>query len=304
LITDKKISSAQEILGLLQHAATTGSQLVLIADDIDGDALSTLVMNKLRGTLKVVSLKAPSFGDRRKAILEDLAILTGAEFVSEERGFSLKEATPEWLGRANQVIATKEQTTVVGGRGTKEAIAARVRAIDSAIHLASSQYEKDQLQQRRAKLQGGVAVISVGAPTETEMKKKKQLFEDSLNATRAALAQGIVPGGGMTLVRAARTIQKSPDPEEATGASILLKACDAPFKQIVSNGGFDGSLYLEEILQRGGSFGFNVISEKIEDLPLAGVMDPAKIVKTGLTIAVSAAGVALLTEVLVAEEMV
>lgn len=303
LITDKKITSAQEILGLLQHAAATGSDLIIIADDIDGDALSTLVMNKLRGTLKVAAIKAPSFGDRRKALLEDLAILTGAEFVSEERGYSLKEATPEWLGEATHVIATKDHTTIVGGGGDDEQIQERIRTIDAEIKNCTSQYEKEQLQQRKAKLQGGVAVISVGAPTESEMKKKKQLFEDSLNSTRSALEEGIVPGGGIALLRSARAIQKNTDPEDTVGASILLKACEAPFKQIVSNAGFDGAILLEEILKQGASFGFNVISEKIEDLSRAGVMDPAKIVKNCLIIAVSAAGVALLTEVLIAEEV-
>ncbi|HEV7735953.1 MAG TPA: molecular chaperone GroEL, partial [Chlamydiales bacterium] len=204
LITDKKIGSAQEILPLLQQVAASGGELVIIADDIEGDALSTLVMNRLRGTLKVVAIKGPGFGDRRKALLEDLAILTGAELVSEERGLSLKHLDHEWLGSASQVICSKDKTTIVGGEGKQEKIKARIQQIEREIKEATSAYDEKYLQERKAKLQGGVAVIRVGAPTESEMKKKKQMFEDSLNSTRAALESGVVPGGGVGLLRASR----------------------------------------------------------------------------------------------------
>jgi chaperonin GroEL len=307
LITDKKVGSAQEILGFLQHVATTGSELVIIADDIDGDALSTLVMNRLRGTLKVAAVKAPGFGDGRKEILKDLVALTGATLVSEEMGLSLKEGKPEWLGSASQVIASKDKTTVVGGHGTKAQIAARIQQIDAELALASSTYDKEKLQERKAKLQGGVALICVGAPTESEMKKKKQLFEDSLNSTRAALEEGVVAGGGVALLRASqsasRSLEKTLKGEEAIGATLLLKACQAPFKQIATNAGFDGAVLLEEALQKGENFGFNAVSGKVEDLPLAGVIDPVKLVKNCLIYAVSIAGVALMTQGLIAEEV-
>jgi chaperonin GroEL len=306
LITDKKVGSAQEILSLLQHVATTGSELIIIADDIDGDALSTLVMNKLRGTLKVAAIKAPGFGDGRKAILNDLVALTGATLVSEERGLSLKDAKLEWLGSASQVIASKDKTTIVGGKGTPEHIKARIQEIDAELAISTSTYDKEKLQERKAKLQGGVAVIRVGAPTESEMKKKKQLFEDSLNSTRAALEEGVVPGGGVALLRAARSasgsVKQNLKAEEAIGAKLLLKACEAPFKQIASNAGFDAAVLLEEALQKGQSFGFNAVSGKVEDLTVAGVIDPVKLVKNCLIYAVSVAGVALMTEGLIAEE--
>ena len=303
LITDKKISSAQEILPLLQQVAASGGELVIIADDIDGDALSTLVMNRLRGTLKVVAIKGPGFGDRRKALLEDLAILTGAELVSEERGLSLKNLDQEWLGSASQVICSKDKTTIVGGEGKQEKIKARIQQIESEIKEATSTYDEKNLQERKAKLQGGVAVIRVGAPTESEMKKKKQMFEDSLNSTRAALEGGVVPGGGVGLLRASRDVEQSLTADERVGSALLLKACEAPFKQIASNAGFDGSILLEEALKAGGHFGFNAVSEKMEDLVLAGVLDPVKIVKNCLIYAVSVAGVALMTEGLIAEEV-
>lgn len=302
LITDKKITSAQEILPILQHIATTGAELLLIADEIEGDALSTLVMNKLRGTLKVAAVKAPAFGDRRKAILEDLAILTGAEFFTEDKGLLLKEATPEDLGRAEQVIITKEKTTLVGGKGHASEVKARIAQIEAEMKKATSDYDREKLEERKAKLQGGVAVIRVGAPTESEMKKKKQLFEDSLNSTKAALEEGIVPGGGIALLRASKTLKLALQEEELVGANILLKACEAPFKQIAINTGFDGSLLLEEVLQGGKNIGFNAVTEKVEDLLKAGVIDPAKVVKNSLLYAVSVAGVALLSEALMAND--
>ncbi len=301
LITDKKIASVQEILPILQHVATTGSELLIIAEEIEGDALSTLVVNKLRGTLKVAAIKAPGFGDSRKALLEDIAILTGGIVVTEEKGLILREAGPEVLGKADQIIITKEKTTLVGGKGKSKEIKARVAQLEAEAAKTDSNYDREKLVERKAKLQGGVAVIKVGAPTESEMKKKKQMYEDSLNSTRAALEEGIVPGGGVALLRASLACQKfEMSKEEAVGAAILLKACEAPFKQIVNNAGFDSSILLEEVLQKGKNFGFNVLSEKVEDLLKSGVIDPAKVVKNSLSHAVSMAGIVLLSETLIA----
>lgn len=300
LITDKKISSAQEILPILQHIATGGQELLIIADEIEGDALSTLVINKLRGTLKVAAVKAPGFGDRRKAMLEDLAILTGGELVTEEKGIILREAESDVLGRADQVIVNKEKTTIVGGKGNSKAIQDRIAQIDEEIKRTTSSYDKEKLEERKAKLQGGVAVIKVGAPTESEMKQKKQMFEDSLNATRAALEEGIVPGGGMTLLRASRSSDLKLSKEEEVGAQILYRACEAPFRQIVLNCGYDPSVLLEEVLKSPKTFGFNAISEKVDDLLNCGVIDPAKVVKNSLMYAVSMAGIILLSESVIA----
>lgn len=301
LITDKKISSVQEILPILQHVATTGQELIIIAEEIEGDALSTLVVNKLRGTLKVTAVKAPGFGDRRKALLEDIAVLTGATVVSEEKGLVLREAEADVLGRADQIVIDKEKTTIVGGKGKAGEIKARIVQIDAELAKATSSYDKEKLEERKAKLQGGVAVIKVGAPTESEMKKKKQMFEDSLNSTRSALEEGIVPGGGVALLRASRACAKLDlSKEEDVGAQILLKACEAPFKQIVTNTGYDSSVILDEVLKKEKSFGFNAISEKVEDLLKCGVIDPAKVVKISLTHAVSMAGIVLLSEALIA----
>ena len=301
LITDKKITSAQEILPILQHIATSGQELIIIADDIEGDALSTLVVNKLRGTLKVAAVKAPGFGDRRKEMLEDIAILTGGQVVTEDKGLLLREAESDVLGRADQVIITKEKTTIVGGKGAQKEIKGRVAQIENEIQKATSSYDKEKLEERKAKLQGGVALIKVGAPTESEMKKKKQMFEDSLNATRAALEEGIVPGGGVTLLRAARSVADLKlGKEEEVGAQILLRACEAPFRQIVLNSGFDPSLLLEEVLKQGKTFGFNALTELVEDLLKCGVIDPAKVVKNSLAHAVSMAGIVLLSESIIA----
>ncbi|PIS02492.1 MAG: chaperonin GroEL [Chlamydiae bacterium CG10_big_fil_rev_8_21_14_0_10_42_34] len=302
LVTDKKISSAQELLPILQHIATTGQELLIIADDIEGDALSTLVVNKLRGTLKVAAVKAPAFGDRRKSILEDIAILTGATLVTEEKGLILRDAGADVLGSADQIIVDKEKTTVVGGKGSETEMKARIAQIDAELKNTTSNYDKEKLEERKAKLQGGVAVIKVGAPTESEMKKKKQMYEDSLNSTRSALEEGIVPGGGVALLRASRACTELKlSKEEQVGAQILLKACEAPFKQIITNTGFDSSIVLNEVLGKEKSFGFNALSEKVEDLLKCGVIDPAKVVKSSLTHAVSMAGIVLLSEALIAD---
>lgn len=300
LITDKKISSIQEILPLLQTIAGTGQELLIIADDIEGDALSTLVINKLRGTLKVCAVKAPGFGDRRKDLLEDIAILTGATVVSEEMGMVLREATSEILGKAEKIIVTKDKTTVVSGQGDLKKIRARVEQIGAEIKITESSYDKEKLEERKAKLSGGVAVIRVGAPTEPEMRQKKQAFEDSLNSTKAALEDGIVPGGGVALFRASKAIsQLQLTGDEKSGAQIVAKACEMPLRQIVLNAGHDISVVVEEVASKESSFGFNALTEKVEDLVVAGIVDPAKVVKYALQIAISSAGIALLSEVLI-----
>ena len=299
LITDKKITSVQEILPILQSIASTTTELLIIADDIEGDALSTLVVNKLRGTLKVCAVKAPGFGDRRKALLEDIAILTGATLVSEETGTLLKEATAEVLGSAEKIVITKDKTTLVSGNKNAQAIQARIKQIEAESAATTSSYDKEKLDERKAKLGGGVAVIRVGAATEPEMKQKKQMFEDSLNSTRAALEEGIVIGGGCALLRASRLATLKLSGEEAIGAQIVFKACEAPFKQIAINTGFDSSVLLDEVLAANDHCGFNAMSEIVEDLLKAGVVDPAKVVKNALRFAVSTAGIVLLSEVLI-----
>ena len=300
LLTDKKINSIQEILPLLQTVATAAAELLIIADDLEGDALSTLVINRLRGTLKVCAVKAPGFGDRRKAMLEDIAILTGATVVSQDTGMSLREMTSEVLGNAEKVVVTKENTVVIGGQGDPKKIAGRVKQIEAEINTTDSSYDKEKLEERKAKLSGGVAVIRVGAPTEPEMRQKKQAFEDSLNSTRAALEDGIVPGGGIALFRAAKGISKLKlNGDELTGAQIVLKACEAPFRTIVSNTGHDSSVILEQVLKSDMNYGFNALTEKVEDLVAAGIVDPAKVVKSALQFAVSSAGIVVLSEVLI-----
>jgi chaperonin GroEL len=300
LITDKKISSVQEILTILQSVATTASELLIIADDIDGDALSTLVINRLRGTLKVCAVKAPGFGDRRKAMLQDLAILTGATFISEETGSYLKDAGMETLGSAEKVSVTKDKTIIVSGHGNASAIKARIHQIDAELKITESSYDREKLEERKAKLSGGVAVIRVGAPTEPEMKQKKQMFEDSLSSTRAALEEGILPGGGVALLHACKAAEGlSLSAEELPGAKMVIRACEAPFRQIVINAGLDSSTALEEVLKQGGNAGYNATTEKIEDMLAQGVIDPAKVVKHALTYACSTAGIVLLSEALI-----
>jgi chaperonin GroEL len=302
LVTDKKISSAQDILPILQQIATTGSQLLIIADDLDGDALSTLVVNKMRGSIKVAAVKAPAFGDRRKAILQDIAILVGAQYITEDTGWVLKDVDADVLGKASQVTITKDKTTLVVAQGNEKSIQERIAQIESEITIAQNSYDKEKLQERKARLQGGVAVIKVGAATETEMKQKKQIFEDSLHSTRSALEEGIVVGGGVALLHAAKRYQdKIENKEEAIGAQILLRAAEDPFRQIVLNGGYDPSLMLEECLEKGPPFGFHAITERVENLKDAGIMDSVKVVKNSLIHAVSIAGIVFLSEAVIVD---
>lgn len=301
LITDKKISSAQEILPILQSISAESKSLLIIAEEIEGDALSTLIVNKLKGNLKVACIKAPGFGDARKALLEDIAALCGAIVVSEEKGMLLKEANSDVLGNADQILITKEHTTIIGGKGGKASIDMRIAQIDHEWEKATSDYEKEKLQNRKACLQGGVALIKIGATSESEMKRKKRIYENSLSSTKCALEEGIVPGGGVSLLRALKALDLSAfSEEEKVGAKLLKKALKAPFQKIVSNAGFDPFVLMEEVLQKEGFFGFNVISETIEDFLLSGIVDPVKVVKNSVQHAVSMAGVILLSEALIA----
>lgn len=302
LIIDKRISNIHEILPILQSIATTGKELLIIAEDIEGDALSTLVVNRLRGTLKVAAVKAPGFGDRRKAMLEDIAVLTSATVISEETGGSLKDIPLSALGTCEKVDITKEHTTIVQGAGSPDKIKARVAQLEKEIALAENSYDKEKLEERKAKLSGGVAVIRVGAATEPELKQKKQVFEDSLNSTRSALEEGVGPGGGVILLRASAAIKKlNLTGDEKLGADIVLLACETPLKQIVINAGRDGSVVLAEVKTKPASYGYNAMTDKVEDLLEAGVMDPVKVVKNCLIHAISTAGIVLISEALIAD---
>ena len=306
LITDKKISVISDILPLLEQLVQAGKKLFIIAEDVEGEALSTLIVNRLRGTLNVVCVKAPGFGDRRKEMLQDIAILTGGQVISEELGLTLKDATVDMLGRARQVKVTKENTIIVDGMGDKQAIADRVAQIRAQISNTTSEYDREKLQERLAKMAGGVAVIKVGAATETEMKEKKLRIEDALNATRAAVEEGIVAGGGTAYVNAVPAVEKlisKVEGDEKTGVQIIVKALQEPVRQIAANAGIDGSVVLEKIKSsRKVGYGFDAYKEVYCDMIGAGIVDPAKVTRSALENAASVSSMVLTTEALVADK--
>ena len=306
LITDKKISNIQELLPVLEQVVQAGKKLVIIAEDVEGEALNTLIVNRLRGTLNVVCVKAPGFGDRRKEMLQDIAILTGGTVISEEVGLELKSATMDMLGRARQVKVTKENTTIVDGAGDSQAIKDRVGQIRTQISTTTSDYDKEKLQERLAKLAGGVAVIKVGAATETEMKEKKLRIEDALNATRAAVEEGVVAGGGtifVNVIPAVEALLSSVEGDEKTGVRIVAKALEAPIRQIAANAGLDGSVILEKVRTSGKTgYGFDAYKEEYCDMVSAGIIDPAKVTRSALENAASVSAMVLTTESLVADK--
>ncbi len=304
LICEKKISNMKELLPVLEPVVQAGKSLLIIAEDIDGEALATLVVNRLRGSLKIAAVKAPGFGDRRKAMLEDLAILTGGQVISEERGYTLENATMDMLGTTEKIEIDKDNTTIINGAGSKEAIQSRIGQIKAQMEATTSDYDKEKLQERLAKLAGGVAVLYIGAATEVEMKEKKDRVDDALAATRAAVEEGIVPGGGVALIRAIANLEKleGANEDETTGIAIVTRAVEEPLRQIIANAGGEGAVIVQKVREGKNDFGYNARTEQYQDLYAAGVIDPTKVTRIAIENAASIASMLLTTECVIADE--